>query len=232
MYGAAAFGKGKLRERTCRFRKKTSAFAMPRPWISTNLAISADGKISSVQNRPSNWTSAADHARLLMLREKADALIVGRGTLEADRMTMRVPGKNIQPLRCIVSQSGDIAPDHPLFHSDGGAVHVLVTGNAAHPGIAGATTHHGTLAGFLETLACELGVKYLHCEGGGALIRSLAEMDVIDEFHLTLAGHTLFGGAMAPTATGIPAEFLPQSRVFTLHEFHAEADECFLSYRR
>lgn len=234
MYGVVAFGKGKLREHACRTRVGKSAFAMPRPWISTNLAVSADGKISSVLHRPSGWTSAADHARLLMLREKADALMVGRGTLEADRMTMRVPGKSRQPLRCIVSRSGTIEPDHPVFQSDGGAVHVLITENAAHPGISGATLHHGKLAGFLETLASELGVKHLHCEGGGELIRSLAEMDAIDEFHLTLAGHTLFGGAQAPTATGIPAEFLPQSRAFTLHEFlpQPETGECFLSYRR
>jgi riboflavin biosynthesis pyrimidine reductase len=232
MYGAAAFGKGKLRVDACRARAEISGFAMPRPWISTNLAVSADGKISSVTKRPSGWTSAADHARLLRLREKADALMVGRGTLEADRMTLRVPGKVIQPLRCIVSRSGEIAPEHPVLHSEGGAVHLLVTENPAHPDISGVTQHHGTLAGFLETLAGDLGVKHLHCEGGGELIRSLAELDAIDEFHLTLAGHTLFGGAKAPTATGIPAEFLPQSRVFTLHEFHAEAGECFLSYRR
>ncbi len=232
MYGAAAFGKGKLRVDACRACVERPACAMPRPWISTNLAVSADGKISSVTKRPSGWTSAADHARLLRLRENADALMVGRGTLEADRMTMRVPGKIIQPLRCIVSRSGRISPEHPVFHSEGGGLHLLVTENAAHPGISGVTLHHSILSAFLETLACDLGVKHLHCEGGGELIRSLAELDFIDEFHLTLAGHTLFGGAKAPTATGIPAEFLPQSRVFTLHEFHAEAGECFLSYRR
>ena len=63
---------------------------MPRPWISTNLAISADGKIDSTASRPSGWTSRDDHARLLKLRESADALIVGCGTSEADRMTLTV----------------------------------------------------------------------------------------------------------------------------------------------
>lgn len=207
---------------------------MTRPWISTNLAISADGKISSVARRPSGWTTREDHARLLKLREPADALLVGRGTLEADRMTMTMPGKPVQPLRCVVSREGRISTDHPLFQKPGGPIHMLVTGGSTPDLPAGVTIHHGSLAGFLETLATDLGLKHLHCEGGGTLIRSLAEIDAIDEFHLTLAGHTLFGGFSAPTATGIPADFLPSSVKFTLSHFEPrpEAGECFLSFRR
>jgi hypothetical protein len=79
---------------------------MPRPWISTNLAISLDGKISSAAFHPSGWTSREDHARLHELRRPADALLVGRGTLVADRMALTVPGKAVQPLRCVVSTTG------------------------------------------------------------------------------------------------------------------------------
>ena len=207
---------------------------MQRPWISTNLAISADGKITSATRRPSGWTSREDHARLLELRKNADALLVGRGTLAADRMTLTVPGKSNQPLRCIVSRTGAIPPDHPLFHKPGGPIHLLVTekpGESAHPAV---TLHHSTLPGFLHTLASELGVTHLHCEGGGSLIRSLAELGTIDEFHLTLAGHTIFGGSAAPTTTGVPAGFLPQSLDFQISHFDPRPDlgECFLSYRR
>jgi riboflavin biosynthesis pyrimidine reductase len=207
---------------------------MLRPWISSNLAISADGKISSVARRPSGWTSREDHARLLKLRESADALIVGRGTLESDRMTLAVPGKPVQPLRCVVSHAGRIPADHPLFQKPGGPIHLLVTGSATPDLPAEVTIHRGSLAGFLETLANGLGVKHLHCEGGGRLIRSLAELGAIDEFHVTLAGHSLFGGMEAPTATGIPADFLPSSLEFTLSHFEPRPDlgECFLSYRR
>lgn len=209
---------------------------MSRPWISTNLAISADGKISNASLRPSGWTSSADHSRLLQLRESADALIVGRGTLEADRMTLTVPGKSVQPLRCVVSSTGKFPLDHPLFKKPGGDIHLLVTAENAicaplHPH---ARTHRSSLLAFLETLASELGVKRLHCEGGGGMIRSLAELDAIDEFHLTLAAHTLFAGLNAPTATGFPKDFLQQSVSFTLTHCEPRPDlgECFLSYRR
>lgn len=202
---------------------------MTRPHVTINFAVSADGKISSVAKRPSGWTSREDHTRLIKLRENADALLVGRGTLEADRMTMKAPHN---PLRCVVSRSGNFDPSHPLFHSEGGPIHLLVTDGAA-PQIPGAKIHTGSLSGFLRELSA-MGVKRLHCEGGGELARELAAMDAIDEIHLTWAGHTLFGGRAAPTISGLPGEFLPASREYELVEFdpRPETGECFLSYRR
>ena len=205
---------------------------MLRPRISINLAISVDGKISSTPPRPSGWTSPADHARLLELRGNADAILVGRGTLESDQMTLTVPGKPKQPLRCIVSRSGEIEPTHPVFHKPGGDIHLLVTG--AFTGVVNpqVTLHRQSLLEFIVELSSKFHVQTLHCEGGGQLIRALVELDVIDEFHLTLAGHTLFGGFAASTVTGIPAEFLPQSLAFELTHFQPQAGECFLTYTR
>lgn len=211
---------------------------MLRPRISTNLAISADGKISSVNGMASGWTSKDDHARLLELRENAGALLVGRGTLETDRMTMTVPGKAVQPLRCVVSRGGNFDIKQPLFEQPGGDIHLLITGDGA-PELpefrqGNVTIHNKGLQDFLESLASKYAVDHLHCEGGGQLIRALAELDVIDEFHLTLAGHSLFGGLGAATATGVPAEFLPAARDFQLSHFEPRPDlgECFLSYTR
>ena len=205
---------------------------MLRPRIYINLAISVDGKISSTPPRPSGWTSSADHARLLELRANADAILVGRGTLEADRMTLTAPGNSKQPLRCIVSRSGVIEPSHPVFHRPGGDIHLLVTGEFTGIVDSNVTLHQQPLMEFIAELASKFYVQTLHCEGGGQLIRALAELDVIDEVHLTLAGHTLFGGFAASTATGIPAEFLPRSSAFELTHFEPRGGECFLTYTR
>ena len=207
---------------------------MLRPQISTNLAISADGKISSSPPRPSGWTSREDHARLLKLRENADAILVGRGTLESDRMTLTVPGKTRQPLRCIVSRNGQIDPEHPIFSHPGGDIHWLVTGKFTGTERPNVTFHRQTLLEFIQDLAAKLQVGTLHCEGGGQLIGALAELDLIDEFHVTLASHTLFGGHAASTATGIPSAFLPKSAEFEITDFDPRpaAGECFLSYTR
>ncbi len=242
MNGLTGFGKSRMREKIdtlpCPLAFPGSFCTMLRPLISTNLAVTADGKISSVTPRPTGWTSREDHARLLELRADADAILVGRGTLDADRMTLTVPNRSAQPLRCIVSRSGRIDPAHPIFAKAGGDIHLLVTGenppSLTSPQDSRITVHHQTLRGFLHTLASEFQVRRLHCEGGGQLIRALAELDAIDEFHLTLAGHTLFGGQQAATATGIPAEFLPRSLDFEIRHFdpRPELGECFLSYAR
>ncbi len=215
---------------------------MTRPEISANFAISADGKISSAARRPSGWTSADDHARLQELRLDADALLVGHGTLVADQMTLTIPARlqpRHQPLRCVASRRGRFNPAHPLFHSPGGPIHLLVsapddTFSASDLTDLGAVVHHGNLAAFLDQLATAHGVRRLHCEGGGQLLRELLELDWLDLLHLTWAGHTLFGGNLAPTLSGLPGSFLPASRTFELASFDPRPDlaECFLTYRR
>lgn len=211
---------------------------MQRPRISTNLAISADGKITSADRRPSGWTSKKDHARLRELRQSADALLVGMGTLIADRMTLTCPGKATPPLRCVISRGRTIDPEHPIFHREGGPIHLVITGQKLppiDPLLAGKlTVHHMPLEKFLDHLKTQLGVQNLHCEGGGELIRSLAEMDAIDEFHATLAAHTIFTGEHAPTATGALDDYLPRSITFELKYFEPDPTlgECFLCYSR
>ncbi len=205
---------------------------MQRPRISTNFAVSADGKISSSPPRASTWTSDEDHQRLLDLRRDADAILVGRGTWAADNMTMVVPGKTLQPLRCIVSRSGQLDPAHPIFQRAGGDIHLLVTGKSKPAAIPGVTIHQQSLAEFLTTLDSDYHIERLHCEGGGQLVHALAEMGAIDEFHITLAGHTLFGGREAPTTTGVPGAFLPVSLGFALTHFEPRENECFLTYTR
>lgn len=203
---------------------------MKRPKISVNFAISADGKITSPERKPSGWTSEEDHSRLLKLRTEADALMVGRGTLEADNMTMR---STQNPLRCIISKKGVFNPDHPIFSADGGPIHLLGTGSMPEP-IGNAFCHQSSLMDFLTMLHDKHGVRHVHCEGGGSLMKELADEDVVDDIHLTWAGHTLFGGSTTPTITGIPDNFLPSTRHYELVTFepHPDLGECFLSYRR
>ncbi len=204
------------------------------PHLSVNFAVSADGKITGAARQPSGWTSKADFNRLIELRKSADALLVGRGTLESDRMTMTVPDAERQPLRCIVSRAGRLDPEHPLFSRPGGAIHLLMTGGGEPDAPAGVVVHRGGIAEFLRELEHAHAARRIHCEGGGELVRELAELDLIDEIHLTWAGHTLFGGRDAPTVTGVPGDFLPASRTFDLVRFDPRHDhgECFLTWKR
>ena len=198
--------------------------------IILNLAISADGKISTSGKSPAHFTSENDLARLLEIRKRADAILVGRGTLEADQMTLSVAG--LRPWRCVISESGQFDPQHPLFASEGGERHLIVTSASTVPDLP-AKIHRSTLAEFLEKLRQEPRMNTLLCEGGGRLVKELFELDVVDEINLTWAPHTVLGGRDAPTLTGQPGDFLPQSRHYELSQFSPnDEDEFFLTYTK
>ncbi|MFM2220289.1 MAG: hypothetical protein RLZZ553_37 [Verrucomicrobiota bacterium] len=201
--------------------------------ISANFAISADGKISSSSHRPSGWTSKEDHQRLLDLRREADAILVGRRTLITDNMSLTVPDQDKQPLRCIASATGALHGRENIFLTAGGEIHLWCP-NASATLPSGVVLHRGGLVDFLNDLHQTYNVNRLHCEGGGEILRMLLEQGLLDELHVTWAAHTLFGGAKAPTISGIPELELSTSMNFELMHFdpRPEIGEVFLSYRR
>ncbi len=201
-----------------------------------NFAISADGKIGTSSGGASKFTSHRDLERLWKIRMRADAILVGRGTLEADSMSMTLPAElkpESQPLRLIASRQGRFNYAHPVFQKNGGDVHLLSTEQPVTSPPDAVTAHQMTLASFLEYCENELGVSTLLCEGGGELVRSLAELNCINEIYLTLAGHTIIGGGSAPGILGIVKDYLPTSQQFKLTHFEPlENGECFLSYAK
>ena len=214
---------------------------MERPHILINFAISADGKIGSSQKGPSCFTSQADLDRLLQIRLRADAVLVGRGTLEADEMSMTIPPEFSppkQPLRCIISRSGKFDTSHKVFQAEGGEIHLVAT--EASEDLSeesyranGVELHRLSLSEFLTHLKASLGVNTLLCEGGGSLVKDLFALDAIDEVNLTIAGHSLLGGKEAPTITGVPGDFLPSSRQFELTHFEPQENgELFATWSR
>jgi len=191
-----------------------------------NFALSADGKISTSGKSPAHFTSKHDLERLHEIRKSADAIIVGHGTLEADSMTMTTPGA--EPTRCVISRNGNFDADHPFFKKDGGARHLIITESEISPDLP-AEIYHGSLKDWLA----QLEINTLLCEGGGSLAKELFRLDVVDEINLTWAPHTLFGGKDAPTITGLPSDFLPQTREYELVTMKpATEGEVFLKYVR
>lgn len=210
--------------------KVIAPFVPGRLKIIINFAITADGKISTTGKSPAHFTSTKDLERLHEIRSRADAILVGRGTLEADQMSLTTPGK--KPWRCVISRSGKLDPNHKLFHSEGGPRHVIVGKNGEVPDLP-ATIHRATLSEWLVELRQQPEVRTLLCEGGGELVRELFRLDVVDEIYLTWAPHTLFGGKDAPGLTGLPGDFLPASRRYRLVDSEPGGEgEIFLKYQK
>jgi 2,5-diamino-6-(ribosylamino)-4(3H)-pyrimidinone 5'-phosphate reductase len=222
-----------------------------RPMVTVHFAITMDGKVSTVGKTPAQFTSASDKKRLLQVRSENDAVMVAKGTLEKDRMSLGIPdqilrnerlrrGASEEPLRVIVSATGEIGLDLPIFKNPGAPI-VLYTTNQI-PDLKRAELE--TRVAICETGKEQVDLRYvmthlfsryqvssLVCEGGPTLVRSLAEVDLIDRIVLTIAAK-LFGGRSAPTLTGLPGDFLPASRHFKLVNHEIGANEFYLTYEQ
>ncbi len=210
---------------------------LPRPFVTANFALTADGRISTRNFTPSDFSSTRDKRRLVKIRAGCDAVLVGARTLASDTMTMGIPGVRGKkpPLRVIVSNSGRIAPTLRVFQSAGAPIVIFTTKKmpaATRDALAGVADIflHPTLtvdlALALAILHADYGVKRLVCEGGGTLLREFAAHDLLDEIHLTLCPF-VFGGTAAPTLTGVAGKFLPKSTHLRLVEMRTVGDECF-----
>jgi riboflavin-specific deaminase-like protein len=210
---------------------------LPRPFVTANFAITADGRISTRKFTPSDFSSRLDKRRLVKIRATCDAVLVGARTLAADTMTLGIPGiRGVEPpLRVIVSNGGRISPKLRVFHAPGAPIVIFTTTRmpaATRDSLAGVAdifihpTPAVDLALTLAILRADYGVKRLVCEGGGTLLREFAAADLLDELHLTLCP-LVFGGAGAPTLTGVPGKFLPKSVQLRLAGMRRVGDECF-----
>lgn len=221
-----------------------------RPRVIANFAMTADGKVTTRNRTPANFTSPRDKRHLLEVRARADAILVGRNTVATDTMSMRIPDRDLrakrragglpaEPLRVIVSASGKLDPAGKVFQSPGARRIVFSTfhmPDATRGALVSRCDLHLLdadeipLEDVLAALRGIYDVRTLVCEGGPTLFRQLVELDAVDELHLTVAPR-IFGGADAPTLTGINPNFLRTIHRFRLESSRTHEDECFLRYR-
>jgi riboflavin-specific deaminase-like protein len=223
---------------------------LPRPFVTANFAITADGRISTRSFSPSDFSSPGDKRQLLGIRAKCDAVLVGARTLAADRMTLGLPVEELRaarrkqgrpelPLRVILSNTGRIDPALRIFQKPGAPIVVFST-TAMPPNNRAKLAQKADL--FLQqsrtvnlplalaTLREDYGVRTLVCEGGGTLFRGLLAAGLVDELHLTICPR-VFAGRGAPTITGVAADFLPKGTRLRLVAMLPVGDECFTRWR-
>jgi 2,5-diamino-6-(ribosylamino)-4(3H)-pyrimidinone 5'-phosphate reductase len=120
-----------------------------------------------------------------------------------------------------------------VFSVDSPPLHIFVVGEEREIAVSVGTLHFVEGISALFDILATLSVSHLHCEGGGELIRSLLELDLVDRLYLTWNGSQLFGGRNAPSLTGVSQEYFPQSLYFSLKSMDlGEEGECFLQFER
>ncbi|MEI7958432.1 MAG: dihydrofolate reductase family protein [Verrucomicrobiota bacterium] len=219
------------------------------PEVAVNFALTWDGRVSTRNRTRADFSSSRDKHRLVEIRASGDALLVGRATQEIEQMRMKIGDPALQaarvarglppePLRVVVSGSGLIDPESPLFHTEGSPIVIFSTtkmpeiARAALQGKAALHLSDGPLdlRAVLQTLRSDYNVQRVVCEGGPTLLRSLLEKNLVDEINVTFCPR-IFGGEDAPSLTGGPGAFLPAAVACRLEAMETVGDECFARYR-
>ncbi len=203
-----------------------------RPYVVANFVSTVDGK-ATAQGRTAQLGGEGDRTVFLLLRTQVDAVLVGTGTLLVERygapvrdarmIEMRVAdGRDPHPLMVIVSRSGDVPFDIPLFADARSRVALYVPPEAVVPPVEAEVIRHDisaggdALGGVLRSLRSEHGVRALLCEGGPALFDAMLAEDQVDELFLTLAPALVGGSEVGiTTGPGLPA-LMPLRLIWTL----------------
>ncbi len=225
-----------------------------RPHTTVVLAMSADGKIADAARSPARFGSKADKVHLECQIACSDAVLFGAGTLRAYGTTLTVSnpkllqqrtqaGKSPQPVYIVISNSGNLDPEIRFF-AQPVRRWLLTTAAGAHCWtqkeifssnkfesifVFETPKRNIDISANLENLA-NLGISKLAVLGGGELVASMVELDLIDEFWLTICP-LILGGNNAPTPVEGKGFFAPLNPRLQLVEVHTVEQEVFLNYR-
>ena len=179
-----------------------------RPYIVVNMVTTADGR-ASVAGRTAPISSVADRQLFHALRTTVDAVMVGAGTIRAERYGRIVPDAARREQRAtrdlehdalavVVSASLNVPTDVPLLQDTSSRVVFITASEAELEGCAAHVEYLRSapvdMASALARLRADYGVRSILCEGGPHLNASLLADGLIDELFLTSVPK-LAGGA-------------------------------------
>jgi riboflavin-specific deaminase-like protein len=213
-----------------------------RPYVVVNFATTLDGR-AAIEGRSGAIGSDTDTEMLQMLRTRVDAVMIGAGTMRAERYgriisdpALRARRERIglphDPLAVIVSGRLDLPWDAPLFTDGGGRVLIFTASETEPPPTETPVRveRHEVgvdIAKALRHLREERGIRALLCEGGPGLHNQLQATGLVDELFLTIAPK--LPGGQAPR---ILEGDLPQIGLWELAWLLEERSELFARYRR
>jgi riboflavin-specific deaminase-like protein len=173
-----------------------------RPYLILNFATTLDGR-AAISGRSGAIGSDTDTEMLQRLRTRVDAVMIGAGTMRAERYGRMVPDPHLRayrertglahdPLGVIVSNRMELPWDAGLFTDGGGRVVIFTASEQEPPETATPVriVRHPDgveLDKALEWLRTERGICSVLCEGGPTLHGRLREGGLADELFLTIA---------------------------------------------
>jgi 2,5-diamino-6-(ribosylamino)-4(3H)-pyrimidinone 5'-phosphate reductase len=215
-----------------------------RPYVFLNVVQSADGR-TAMQGKASTLGTDTDRSVMRTLRSRADAIMVGGGTVRAERLSLSLDAEDTRPVprAIILTNTGELPLESNLVRDHRQDVLVLLSERAEqgverHVGRLAETrrvpaTGSGAidLASALQTMKSSYGIDILLCEGGTTLNQALISANLADELFITMA--PVLVGANAPEEVGASLE-RPLGDPSRLHliSSHVVGDELFMRYAK
>ncbi len=193
-----------------------------RPWVALNMVSSIDGAIADADGRSGGLSGPADKMVFRLMREWADVILVGAGTVRAENYGPAVLDEAAQkrrlhggrpplPRLAVVTASGNLDRTSRLFGALDGDQELDLPPDPTRPMVCTSTERASEVVSLLgarsEVLAIpgdipsgaiaalhERGFARVLCEGGPTLNAALFATDTIDEVCLTLSP-VIVGGA-------------------------------------
>jgi riboflavin biosynthesis pyrimidine reductase len=224
-----------------------AAYAWPpavaeRPVLRANMVASIDGGIA-VDGKSAGLGSDGDQRIFAILRDLADVLLVGAGTIRAEGYG----GIRLDAARQSRRQRWGLGGPPPLAVVSGWGLDRglgIFTGSETPPIVITTTAGAKRMDGFPATVIDagsetvdlrrmiaalgDLGFRRVLCEGGPGLLGHLIGANLLDELCLTTAPLTLGAG---PT-TLLADVGLPDPVAWNLRSLHLDGDQLFSRYRR
>src|SRR5437763_6360809 len=183
-----------------------------RPFVSATFAMTVDGKITTRDFTPVDFTSREDKLHLFRQRSLADAVMIGNSTLKRDNVRLGLPedlreargkrGQTPGPWRVIVSNEGRIDSQLKIFQADpakAGPILIFSTKRMPKEVRAALREKNATLhlsetkdvdlVEMLRTLRRDYKIRRIACESGPILFRSMLELGLVDGANLTIVAH-------------------------------------------
>jgi 5-amino-6-(5-phosphoribosylamino)uracil reductase len=210
--------------------------------VFTNLAISFDGKISTVGRELFPLGTKFDHHMMDVHRQRANAVLMGAGTLRAykNAVTVRKLRRGyMHPVNIVLTANPDFNPAWPFFKEPHVKRILMVPRSVPAAKLAPfegscEILRYRTLAscpGELITLLKKRGHKNLLLEGGGGTIFPFVKKDLVDEWNVTVTPK-IVGGANAPTMVDGEGFAARDIKRYRLKKCLRKGDELYLQYVR